>query len=441
MKKRPVECIRILPVLAVLGIFGPACILSGSATGQVIVVTATKEAGETAGQGPGQADATPSETVPAALPTFTPTYTIVHLATPPGTTGTTRYITDFKTKDYAPQKKAVAGDEYSNNRWERPFTAETMEYLADVDLIRVEMRITAPWVYLTFEFVEPRAEGIGETMYGAEFDLNRDGRGEYLIWGVSPADGEWTTDGVEIWQDTNYDVGGATPQGTNAPWDKGDGYDRNLFAAGVGDDPDLAWIRQIEGGKKVQLAFKYSVLNNAAQFLWNGLADLGVRKPAWFDYNDHFTQEQAGSPFPIQTKFYPLKEIFGLDNTCRDAYGFTPTGTEAGLCMYYGSISGTVFRDYNEDGILNSGEPGLSLGTVTLGRGACPTSGLNSMVPSGSGAYAFADLLIGAYCVHLNIMFAEPSHHMTTPVSATLTLAPGDAKVVNFGINWIDPPA
>jgi hypothetical protein len=438
MKKKIAGNIRIgVLSFALLGIF--ACNLQGSAAAPAADSTASPTV---AAPGlTGEAPATPTETVPAALPTFTPTYTIVHLVTPPGTTGATRYITDFDTEPYAPQKKAIGGDEYFNNRWERPYTADTMEYLSDVDLIRVEMRITSPWVYITFEYKKPRAEGIGETMYGAEFDINKDGRGEYLIWGASPADGEWTTDGVEIWKDTNYDVGGATPQGANAPWDKGDGYDQNLFTEGVGDDPDLAWIHQIEGGKKVQLAFKYSVLNNAAQFLWNGLADLGVRKPAWFDYNDHFTQEQAGSPLPIQTKFYPLKEMWGLDNTCRDAYGFSPTGTEAGLCKYYGSISGTVFRDYNEDGVLNPGEPGLSMGTVLLGNIACPSSGFKNMVPSGSGTYAFPDLPIGTYCVSLNVMFPNPSYHFTTPHLVTVTLAAGDAKVLNIGINWIDPPA
>ncbi len=424
-------------------IFLPACILSGVSTGEATanLVTATMDAGGAAPQETAQGAApTPSETVPAAMPTHTPTFTIVHLTTPPGTTGTTRYITDFKTKDYAPQKKAIGGDEYFNNRYERPFTAEEMVYLPDVDLTRVEMRIAAPWVYITFEFVEPRGDGIGQTMYGVEFDINKDGRGEYLIWGASPAGGEWTTDGVEVWKDTNYDVGGTNPQASNAPWLTGDGYDKNLVASGKGDDPDLAWIRQIEGGKKVQLAFKYSVLNNASQFLWNGLADLGVRKPEWFDYNDHFTQEEAGSPYPVQTKFYPLKKLFGLDNTCRDAYGFIPTGTEAGLCMYYGSISGTVFRDYNENGILNSGESGVSLGTVLLGQGACPTSGFKNMVPSGSGTYAFTDLLIGTYCVSLNVMFPDATYHFTTPHLVTVTLAPGDQKVVNIGINWMEPP-
>ncbi len=422
-----------------LGFLGPACILSGQSTPQVIVITATQKPGETAAQAPVEGGETPSATLTltAMVPTVTPTATIVHLVTPPGTTGTTRYITDFKTKDYAPQKKAIGGDEYFNNRWERPYTSQTMEYLSDVDLIRVELKVASPWIYVTFEYVEPRAEGIGQTMYGAEFDVNKDGRGDYLIWGASPADGNWTTDGVEAWKDTNFDVGGPTPQGANAPWDQGDGYDKNLVASGVGDDPDLAWIRQIEGGKKVQLAFKYSALNNAPQFLWNGVADLGIRKPAWFDYNDHFTQADAGSPLPIQTQFYPLKALFGLDNTCRDAYGFTPAGTEAGLCMYYGNISGVVFRDYDENGVKAAGEPVVDRGTVNLGQGACMTSGFKN---AGGGSYAFNDLLIGNYCVSHSYAFPDGTYHRTTPGAVTVHLAPGDSKVVNFGINWIDPP-
>ena len=360
--------------------------------------------------------------------------------TPVDTSGATRFITDISTKPYADQKKAVGGDDYSTNRYERPFTATDMTYLPDVDLTRVEMRIQSPWVYITFEFAGPRAEGIGQTMYGAEFDTNKDGRGEYLVWGASPPSSAWTTDGVEVLQDTNGDVGGPTPQVTNAPWNLGDGYDKKLVSSGQGADPDLAWIRQIEGGAKVQLAFKYSAIGNAPQFLWNGLADAGVRNPKWFDYNDHFTQADAGSPYPVQTTLYPLKELYALDNTCRDAYGFTPTGTEAGLCQYYGSISGTVFRDYDENGVLNSGEPGVNRGTILLGQGACPTSGFKTAGLSSSGAYAFDNLLIGTYCVSHSYTFPDPTYHRTTPGAVTVHLAPGGAEVVNFGINWIEPP-
>jgi hypothetical protein len=415
-----------------------ACNLSGAVAGGTPAATAGT--GSTAAAG-SVATATakvaiPSDTPqPTDTPSPTATYTIVHLVTPGDTSGTTRFITDLKTKDYAAQKKAIGGDDFSTNRYERPFTAKEMVYLPDVDLTRVEMRIQSPWVYITFEFAGPRTEGIGQTMYGAEFDTNKDGRGEYLAWGASPPDGTWTTNGVEVWKDSNNDVGGPTPQITNAPWILGDGYDKNLVASGKGDDPDLAWIRQIEGGAKVQLAFKYSAIGGAPQFLWNGLADWGVRRPDWFDYNDHFTQSDAGSPLPIQADYYPLKALWGVDNTCRDAYGFTPTGGEMRLCQYYGSISGVVGWDIDHDGVLSPFELTHSMiegDTVTLGQGACPTAGYKTAVTDSEGKYSFPNLIIGTYCVGL-------IHTIPVPLSiipVTVALAPDGNKTVNFIIPW-----
>jgi hypothetical protein len=293
---------------------------------------------------PGIRPATPTATAtvaPPATPTPTATgtaaatltATIAHTATPPETAGTTGYIVDPETRPYAPEQRAPAGsDVYQNNRYERPYSSGTMEYLSDVDLTRVELRIAPPWIVVTFRIAEPRAEGIGRTMYGAEFDTDLDGRGDYLVWGASPAGADWTVEGVEIWNDSDGDVGGANPQMTNAPYTGGDGYDRKVFSGGGGADPDLAWIRRSEDGAKIQLAFKGIAIKNSMHFLWNGLADFGVRRPDWFDYNDHFTQADAGSPLPIQPDFYPLKSLWGIDNTCLAAYGFTATGAETGLC-------------------------------------------------------------------------------------------------------------
>ncbi|MBN1439323.1 MAG: hypothetical protein JW929_07945 [Anaerolineales bacterium] len=445
--KTPNRFCVLLPLLLLMML---ACNLTENAAGAGSPEPKATPTAETGGSPSGETAESPAdipEPADTATPTPTSTYTIVHLVTPQNPSGTTRYITDFDTKPYAPQKKAIGGDEYHNNRWERPFTAEEMEYLSDVDLKRVDLKIASPWVYVTFEFLEPRAEGIRQTMYGAEFDLNKDDRGDYLIWGASPPSGEWTTDGVEVWRDTNYDVGGPTAQVSNAPWDQADGYDENLFAAGQGADPDLAWIRQIEGGKKVQLAFKYSVVNNASQFLWNGLADLGIRNPAWMDYNDHFTQKEAGSPLPVQTTLYPLKEIWGLDNTCRDAFGFTPTGTEAGLCMYFGTINGVIFRDYyhanppamTDNGVRDANEPIYPHGEVQLGQGACPSAGYQSAAIGASGAYAFENIPVGTYCVRY--LGGGIDFYITSPNPVTVTLTAGEVETVNFGVNWVTPPA
>ena len=426
-----------------------ACNLSGAASGGTTAATAGSES--TVPPGAAFTDTAgapvPSDTQPPTkTPNPTATYTIVHLVTPVDTSGTMRFITDLKTKDYAAQKKAIGGDDFSTNRYERPFTAKDMVYLPDVDLTRVEMKIQSPWVYITFEFAGPRAEGIGQTMYGAEFDTNRDGRGEYLVWGASPPSGTWTTDGVEVWKDTNADVGGPTPQVTNAPWNLGDGYDKNLVASGKGDDPDLAWIRQTEGGAKVQLAFKYSAIGNAPQFLWNGLADAGVRNPKWFDYNDHFTQKEAGSPYPVQTTLYPLSALYALDNTCRDPYGFTPTGTEPGLCAYFGTISGTVFRDLYapnppatiDNGILDANEPVWPHGGINLGQGACPASGYKTASIGSSGTYSFPGLPIGVYCIHFSP--SDPTVFTTSPTDVPVTLVADGHVVINFGVDWVDVP-
>ncbi|MBN1439325.1 MAG: hypothetical protein JW929_07955 [Anaerolineales bacterium] len=276
----------------------------------------------------------PAETAaPSGTPSPSPTPTHAHTTTPPAGSGATRYIVDPDTRDYAPQQRVASGsDEYQHNRWERPYTSGTMDYLPDVDLVRAELRIDPPWIVVTFFASGTRAEGIGRTMYGAEFDTDLDGRGDYLIWGASPSGVEWTVEGVEVWTDFDGDVGGPSPQMTNAPWTGGTGYDQNLFRGGQGADPDLAWIRRVEGGAKVQLGFKSLAIKNAAHFLWNGLADFGVRRPDWMDYNDRFTQGEAGSPLPIQPDYYPLAALFGIDNTCRDAYGYAPTGAEVGLC-------------------------------------------------------------------------------------------------------------
>jgi len=53
--------------------------------------------------------------------------------------------------------------------------------------------------------------------------------------------------------------------------------------------------------------------------------------PALFDYHDHMTHAQAGSPLP-ELFVFPLKDMAEIDNTCRLAVAFTPTTKIPGLC-------------------------------------------------------------------------------------------------------------
>jgi hypothetical protein len=239
---------------------------------------------------------------------------------------------------------------------------------------------------------------------------------------------------VAVWKDSNGDVGGARPQLNDAPNPNADGYDEQIFSSGQGADPDLAWIRSAGSGI-VQLAFKYSAIGNAPQFLWSGLADAGIRNPAWFDYNDHFAAAEAGSPLTADADRYPLKALYGIDSTCRDAYGFSPTGAEPRLCLYYGGIAGTVAWDIDHNGELDSFELSttvISGDTVTLGEGACPADGYESAVTDADGRYAFAEIPIGTYCVGV-------VHSLPVPIdvpSVAITLSTGETETVNFPVPW-----
>jgi hypothetical protein len=136
---------------------------------------------------------------------------------------------------------------------------------------------------------------------------------------------------VQIWEDPNGDVGGPVPVRSDAPGER-DGYEKLTFDQGRGTDPDAAWARfSPANATDAQIAFKRDAIGMDLEFLWAAWADAGNKQPGWFDYNDHFTSAEAGSPLSAQAN-YPLAALFAVDNTCRMAYGFTLLGTEPGAC-------------------------------------------------------------------------------------------------------------
>ncbi len=273
----------------------------------------------------------------AAEATLSPT-AITH-ALRPGSPGNPEgFIIDTNSQKTGAQGRAPGGESYQINRFERPFTAQSMQYLGYLDIGRAEIDSGGGWFYVTL-YLEgvPPPEVLPQAGYGVEIDTDLDGRGDVLIWAHPPAAGDWTTDGVQVWQDTNNDVGGPTALASD-PGRGGTGYETILFASGVGPDPDMAWVRMAPGNAAaVQIAFRPSALSGDSTFLWNPWTDGGVQQPGWFDYNDHFTAAQAGSPLVELKALYPLKELFALDNTCRLAYGFTPYGGEPGMCEIPGT--------------------------------------------------------------------------------------------------------
>jgi hypothetical protein len=226
----------------------------------------------------------------------------------------------------------------------------------------------------------------------------------------------------------------------------GNGHDAVVFDRGQGPDPDAAWVRLAPGNATlVEIAFKHSLIGSPDKFTWGIWTDEGVRRPDWFDYNDHFSSSEAGNPTGGSAD-YPVKSLASVDNTCRWAYGFTPTGSEPGICHVpatptpvLGKISGVAFHDVNGDGSKGGGEPGGSGWTVSIGNGACSSSGLATTTTSSSGAYSFSNLGAGTYCVSVTIPVLWS---YTSPAGGRITvvLSAGEQKTnVNFGARPQEP--
>jgi len=435
------------PILAMLSIL--AAILACNLPGRVVSSPPSSElqnsqtdqaqlAGDTEGSNTLEA---PTDTLePEASETPEPSPTIEHLTRPGEPAQANTWVTDNSTKALAASRESNS-DQFNINFLERPFTSEVMDYQAWLDLVRVNLNFSSPWVYVTF-VLEGSPPADSTALYALEVDLDRDGRGDWLILGQVPADSEWTTDAVQAYRDANGDVGGLSPMNSDAPDSSRDGYETLVFDQGIGADPDAVWVRRDPGNpNQVQLAFKYSLIGNADKFAFGGWADDGLKNPGAFDYNDFLTLDQAGSPFSGNSK-YPIKELASVDNTCRWTYGYTPTTNFPGLCPLPptptptatlpppSSIAGGVFNDMNNNGARNGGEPGLSSITVKLGSGACGSSGLATKTTSSDGSFTFNNLSAGTYCVSVNIVTSCGGWAPTTVTQRTVVLGPGENKLI-----------
>ena len=278
--------------------------------------------------GDGQENATtPSITV---TPSSTPTPEPDHLISPDSPPAPIMFISDIVTVDLAKDKTAL-GDNYAWGRLERPYTSVRMEYRDYLDIYQVAMNVSDPWVYITIILIG-NLPGEGDVRYAVEIDNDHDGRGDFLVMAALPPDSAWTTDGVVVMADDDEDVGGLFPLYSDDSSEGLTGYEREIFSNGQGQDRDLAWVRRDPKYRnQIQIAFKDS-LGGSIGFLWNVWTDEGLRDPALFDINDHFTFNEAGSPNKDNYR-YPVKDVALIDSTCRLWYGFIPNGTEPGLCF------------------------------------------------------------------------------------------------------------
>lgn len=264
-----------------------------------------------------------------ATETFTPG--VLHTFFPAEIQSTGIIVYDVDSRGTASEHRAPYGDSYKLNRFERPFTQTVMNYLPDVDIQTFRATSDQNWFYIFIDIAGPSAAGGLTADYGVELDFDRDGHGDFLIWAQPPYASSWTTERVTVFSDSNNDTGGLSPERSDAPFN-GNGYDLVLISSGRnGIDPDLAWVRlDPRSSTTIQFAFKKSLTGSS--FLCGVWADLGLRDASRFSYNDYFTEEQAGSPETGESLYYPIKAIHSVDNTCREAIGFKPTGYEPLLC-------------------------------------------------------------------------------------------------------------
>ncbi len=245
------------------------------------------------------------------------------------------FLGDQSTVSSLNKERAFAGDRFQLDRFERPYNADTMDtYYPFLDVVSANFYQDATWVFVRITLVGPDANGALPGKYAAEVDLNLDGRGDLLVLVDHPSSADWSTDGVQVLQDANGDVGGLHVANSDSAGKSGDGYETAIFDQGQGDDPDAAWARlDTNDPNSLQLAFKASLLGDHSSYLAGAWSGNDALNPALFDLNDHFTHEEAGDANAVDAPtFYPIKQLSALDNTCRAAIGFSPSGKEPGVC-------------------------------------------------------------------------------------------------------------
>ena len=261
-------------------------------------------------------------------PTSAPS--VVHIAFPETSPPSGGIIYDVVSHGTANENRAPYGDSYKINRLERPFTQD-MTYIPDLDIVTYTLSSDGTWYYVSIEMFGKNPNNEIGINFGVEIDNDTDGFGDVIVWGQPPYTREWTNETLQVIEDSNHDSAGLSAGHSDAPLDT-NGYDTPIFnlSDGLDTDPDLAWVRSDAGiNATIQFAFKKSLTDGG--FMLGVLADAGLRDVGKLDYVDRFRAEDAGSPVR-DNQYYPLGELYLIDNTCFEAFGYTPTGYEPKLC-------------------------------------------------------------------------------------------------------------
>ncbi len=241
---------------------------------------------------------------------------------------------DFDSSKVLENKSSIGGDRFTYGRFERPFNSNTMDvYFSQLDIVDTKVSQDDMWIYGSIVLKELNSSSAIASKYAVELDTDLDGKGDWLIIANKPESTDWTVNSVQVYEDANNDVGSELPMLSDENSAKGDGFESLVFDQGQGSDTDAAWVRlSPNNANLVEISVKQSVIGNPKKYLINMWAGTSLLNPALFDLNDQFSHEQAGAADNGLQYYYPIKEVYEIDNSCRMAVGFQATGNEPGLC-------------------------------------------------------------------------------------------------------------
>lgn len=261
---------------------------------------------------------------PTDPPVSAPTAAIItHLAAP----GEPIYKNDQKVSDCNTGDRVRLGattligqgcDVWDEQKLERPAAAINGSYQAALDIINAWMGTNQQWLYGKIQLFESDPAKLPANLSAAfEIDTNLDSRGDYLILARNISSTSWTTDGVQIWQDTDGQVGGGKPHKPDSS--SGNGFETLIFDSGKGDDPDLAWVRvNNSNGIAIEFAFKPNLVPASQVFAWWGWTFGTAPDPAKMELVD--LQQNAAA--------------WNLDNTCGWIFNAKPTNLLINICPF-----------------------------------------------------------------------------------------------------------
>ncbi len=263
------------------------------------------------------------EEAPTSEPTVEPT-AIQHVAMP----GVPKYNNDQKVSDCSTGERKMLGattligvdcDNWKKADLERPADVPNGNYIPAVDIVRAQMGAMHGWAFGKVTLYQDAAGNIPSNLsVMLEIDTDLDSRGEYLILASGISTNDWTTNGVQVWWDQTGDVGGEKPHSPDG--NSGDGYETLLFDAGLGADPDLAWVRvDPEDGASIEFAFKTDFLPENQIFAWWAWTVLGGLDPVKMEIVDNLSDTAS----------------WQMDNTCSWIFNGRPSRMIVNICDYF----------------------------------------------------------------------------------------------------------